>query len=896
MTDAATNHGLRLLELLERTLAEITDPQKSLAEIVRDNKRANESHHELQRMHAALKTYLDTDPRLRYVALVGAFSSGKTATINNLVDVAGTDQARPEDTDPVDEKLTLCAHRSNEESLLATLLKSHWDTDKFFHHADALSDIIFVDTPGSGDPKVRTDIVHNFLPICDTVVYCFNATNPLNSNDLPILRELNEVLQHTDFFYVYTRADNVYKKSENKPLTPDNFDEEKALRQRDTFVARLTEALSHVAARPAELFFIGNTNKFGVDLLKKRILAPPGDVTTLGLQKLGFFRARTIESLETLLSVIREQSVTVRQLVDRAEENHREYNAKFEIRTEEIKEFWRGAQKALSETLARYKEVEVENCLSSISSWAIERLALRDTKPNSIERFGANKLQSLSRELDHLAQQEFGTWKRDLSDLIYADGLEMFVSPLRGATLTKSLKTALPVADYKNDFFEQAQEQLRGLFTTLLDNFVEQIKTHCKDYRSDFGRALRHATTAELFDVERQLYEQCSRQIHSAIELYASLIDLYVSGINAAGTMLLIERAHLAKDIDFLQREKVSDRQKSETTINLIGEIFGASRQALGQIEQKCSLCPLELKKWASECEALSNEANDFRADISHLRLVPDLASLAPIWEVAIQPLVSCYEAWQEAHRSKIALLLNKRYDEASAEFDADKSRVTSAWKKRIWRIGVLGGILIILFAVGYYKFDPKFDPDSARTAIILAAAGEALWTFVVWMFGKIRWDNRDWFLKSRKKIFQFYSLKAVEEIRHFELHAPDRLVEVHDECRVRLNDALLQLVGRKSEEFRQLTEPSIAQIEKVRDAGAQTIAAYRREWENARGLVDTLYQETNDKVEKFKAVATTFKERTMDRTRRLFGDRGATLDGYARVLEDCVASVREWR
>src|SRR5581483_7877302 len=270
MIDAAAHYGKQLLLLMERALSEIADPQKSLLEIVRDSKDANESYTELRRMFFALKTYLDTDPTLRYVALVGSFSSGKTATINNLIEVAGTDAARPEDINPVDEKLTLCAHERNETSLLATLIKSDWDADKFFHRVDSLSNVIFVDTPGGGDPTIRTDIVHNFLPICDTVIYCFNATNLLNSNDLPILRELNEVLQHTDFFYVYTRADNVFKKRDNEPLCQDNFDDGKAKRQRDAFVARLNEALSHLPARVPELFFIGNTNQFGVDSLKQR--------------------------------------------------------------------------------------------------------------------------------------------------------------------------------------------------------------------------------------------------------------------------------------------------------------------------------------------------------------------------------------------------------------------------------------------------------------------------------------------------------------------------------------------------------------------------------------------------------------------------------------------------
>src|SRR5439155_17965173 len=121
-----------------------------------------------------------------------------------------------------------------------------------------------------------------------------------------------------------------------KPLSPDNFDDKRAKRDRDVFVNRLNDALSHLPARNPELFFIGNDDHFGVDEVKARILTPPGDFTSLALQKLAFFRGRSIDSLDGILKLLNELSMTVRELVRRAEENHREYNAKFEIRTEEI--------------------------------------------------------------------------------------------------------------------------------------------------------------------------------------------------------------------------------------------------------------------------------------------------------------------------------------------------------------------------------------------------------------------------------------------------------------------------------------------------------------------------------------------------------------------------------
>lgn len=257
MTQFASEQGRRICSTLKGVLEQISDQDSHLYGIIQDNEECRHHRDELGRLYTALQTYLETDSRLRYVGFVGSFSSGKTATINNLLELPA-DKKRPEDINPVDERLTVCAHDSRMDSVLAALLKSAWQHDTFAYNADALVDIILVDTPGGGDPKIRTDIVHNFLPICDTIVYCFNSTNPLNVNDVPILQEMNQVLSHTDFFYVYTRADNVFRLDENAPLTPENFDEVKANRQRDTFVQRLSEALAGIAVRPPELFFICN--------------------------------------------------------------------------------------------------------------------------------------------------------------------------------------------------------------------------------------------------------------------------------------------------------------------------------------------------------------------------------------------------------------------------------------------------------------------------------------------------------------------------------------------------------------------------------------------------------------------------------------------------------------
>jgi predicted GTPase len=280
MSKYVTDQGNRIHECLSAIIQMLSDGESSLYGIIQDNEECRRDRDELVRLHAALGTYLDTDVDLRYVAFVGAFSSGKTATINSLLQLS-EEERRAEDPNPVDERLTLCVHEARRASINSALLKSAWNHEKFFHKAIEFREIILVDTPGAGDPKTRTDIVYNFLPICDTIVYFFNATNPLNTNDLPILREINQVLQHLEFFYVYTRADNVYKIHEDAPLNNDNFDTAKATRQKNIFSARLTEALAGIPIKSIELIFVSNaTTKYGIEELREgsrfrtRILAP----------------------------------------------------------------------------------------------------------------------------------------------------------------------------------------------------------------------------------------------------------------------------------------------------------------------------------------------------------------------------------------------------------------------------------------------------------------------------------------------------------------------------------------------------------------------------------------------------------------------------------------------
>lgn len=558
--ELTSEHGQQICLTLEAVLKQISSQDGLLLGIIQDNEECRHQRDELARLYAALQTYLETDPGLRYVGFVGSFSSGKTATINNLLELA-EDKKRPEDINPVDERLTVCAHASRMDSVLPALLKSTWQHDTFTHTAGSLASVILVDTPGGGDPKIRTDIVHNFLPICDTIIYCFNSTNPLNVNDVPILQEMNQILRHTDFFYVYTRADNVFRRNENASLTPENFDEAKANRQRETFSERLGEALSGVAVRNPELFFISNASPtFGIQELRRRLLSSPGDETSLGLKKIAFFRERSLASIVAILAVLRDLRATVAELIEKAEQNHQAYNKKFEIRTEEIRAFWSSAQTTIRATSGRFKELETKHLTLPIALNALQvRAANEIDLQEQLKKYASDAVQGLVRELGHVAKEEFEKWSNIIRERLVTEGLPCQPDQGLREALGISTSITLPVGEFRQKFIDDTITLSRKLAVDLSQHTLKSIVNRSKEIKSDFDKTSRHSAEGELFQNERELREGCRREVGSAVELYASLIDLYVAGINTAGTMLLIQKAKLGHDIDFLQRERIDD-------------------------------------------------------------------------------------------------------------------------------------------------------------------------------------------------------------------------------------------------------------------------------------------------------------------------------------------------
>src|SRR5712671_3605437 len=131
-----------------------------------------EAYGELRNLARALDQYARTNRALRYIGLMGTFSSGKSSIVNSLIE----QDVRAVDLPPIDDEITILTHPSNRDALMGAHSRGLLKVTTQPVEADLLKGCFLVDTPGSGDPEVREGMVKDFLPICDLILYTFSAT------------------------------------------------------------------------------------------------------------------------------------------------------------------------------------------------------------------------------------------------------------------------------------------------------------------------------------------------------------------------------------------------------------------------------------------------------------------------------------------------------------------------------------------------------------------------------------------------------------------------------------------------------------------------------------------------------------------------------------------------
>jgi predicted GTPase len=210
-TDALTAD----LENKSREFLTVVEEERSpIKSSLSDVPQLRDAYGELRNIARALNQYARTNRGLRYIGLMGTFSSGKSSVINSLVG----QPARAADLPPIDDEITILTHPTNRDALMVAHSRGLLKVTVQPVEAELLKTCFLVDTPGSGDPEVREGMVKDFLPICDLILYTFSATNALSVPDLSVLRTLQDQLDFVPIRFVISRSDE-FRMDHNAPLT-----------------------------------------------------------------------------------------------------------------------------------------------------------------------------------------------------------------------------------------------------------------------------------------------------------------------------------------------------------------------------------------------------------------------------------------------------------------------------------------------------------------------------------------------------------------------------------------------------------------------------------------------------------------------------------------------------
>ncbi|MBB4367889.1 putative GTPase [Bradyrhizobium sp. cir1] len=202
-----------------RELSDLLDePKTGEALDLAKNARTTEQYNILRRLRQSLTQYLERDGDLFYVGLVGHFSSGKSSTINSILNTWDTDRERRTDLNPTDTTITLITSEENSKSLLGVIREGHVTIRHESVESPLLHKIAIADTPGSGDTQFVEEVARDFLPICDVILFFFSATSPLDKTDLPLLTEIHRRLRFIPIRFIVTRADE-FRLDQSKPVS-----------------------------------------------------------------------------------------------------------------------------------------------------------------------------------------------------------------------------------------------------------------------------------------------------------------------------------------------------------------------------------------------------------------------------------------------------------------------------------------------------------------------------------------------------------------------------------------------------------------------------------------------------------------------------------------------------
>ena len=299
---------------------------------------------QLLRLERSLLQYLERKGDLLYVGLVGHFSSGKSSTINSLLNIWGSKSAREVNLNPTDKAITLITHPKNSKSLIGLKREGLIPVRTDLIEHDFLTNIVLADTPGSGDPLLVNEMVRDFLPVCDILLYFLSAASPFTSADMPMLKAKNKELKFIPMKFVITRGDE-FRRDKSVSLSEDNFDTSLSDIFLDEVISRVGKILGDNPDKGNDFIILDNLSCYNISCLKNCLLDQSNiqDSSKRILMhghKVAYFISHSQAIQSYFKGLLERKTDVLKKIVDHAKLNITRYQDKVQITNNKLTGSW----------------------------------------------------------------------------------------------------------------------------------------------------------------------------------------------------------------------------------------------------------------------------------------------------------------------------------------------------------------------------------------------------------------------------------------------------------------------------------------------------------------------------------------------------------------------------
>jgi predicted GTPase len=694
------------------------------------NIKSKDYFEELTRVSNSLEQYVQKDVSLFYVGFLGSYSSGKSSTINSLLQLWDTDKARIVSNNPTDTSITLITNQNNVNNVF-TFAKEGAIPIRTYTNFDSplLENIVLMDTPGSGDPNIIESIVRDSLPLCDLIIYTLNATAPFTDIDKPFLVAQQSKLKNIPLLFILTRGDE-YKIDKSKIISFNNFDNKRCNDDLITIVNRINEAIKISEFKESDFTIVDNRANFNIDELINKISSftnnSNDNLLILHNHKLTYFRneIKAIHNYYLKLSI--DKIDKCEKFLKKANDNIEYFDQQIELSKMKFRALWNDNNliftKIYDGTVKGYISGQVEE-LEKITKLkeSLDFYTFRNDIKSDLEKNAKALSQQIIKTIDEKANKDVTDLKNKVLNLLNEESLIVNDKLIIDEEFKYNLSSPLDKESYIENFIKLSKNKI------IDDNkrINDSIKTITK--------SLQQSKPLDSINEKIINYEKAFEEV---LNLYYDAIKMYNVVAFSFEVKSYISELGLAKDFDKLESGEIN-----KAKYNVI-----AKKELIGNFKEYSDNFEEGLRTNLNKLNQISSVLNYSELEFKDLK--------EEILKVFINPTEDLYST------SEITTFLTNSYQKLLSNLQDNlfylKKEVKSLKRKRVTRyfIFLLIPLIGTLFYWFFYKLKGLETPTTLNSTILIGIGCSLVATLLSGIFDKYK-------IKKIKKISAFK-----EEIR----------------------------------------------------------------------------------------------------------------------------------